>query len=133
EEEKNRWLLHLQNEIKLADSRAAERERNLVADLTKREREMSEREQKMRVQFAQAEQDAKLQLIAREAELKATYDKLLEDLRRAYDADRDRTVTGFREQLTAIAAQHLQNERELEKMHREKEREMGQRYRIAGY
>lgn len=133
EDDKNRWLLHLQNEIKLADERAAERQRLLVADLTKREREMSEREQKMRVQFAQAEQDAKMQLIQREAELKSTYDKLLEDLRKAYDGDRDKTVTGFREQLASIAASHIANERELEKMHREKEKEMAQRYRIAGY
>jgi hypothetical protein len=54
-------------------------------------------------------------------------------LRSAYDSDREKTVTGFREQLASIAAQHLHNERELEKMHREKEKEMGARYRIAGY
>jgi hypothetical protein len=133
EKEKERWLAHMEREITEADRRAREREEHVLADIARRERELGEREQKMRVQITQVEQDAKVQLLAREAEQKARFDKMIEDVRQSYETDRQRLVDAFREQLAAIAAQHLAAEKDLERMHRDKEREMAQRYRLAGY
>jgi hypothetical protein len=133
EQEKERWLAHMQREVRLADERAHEREQHVLVDIARRERELGEREQRMRVQNVQIEQDAKIQMLSKEAEMKAAYEKDVNDIRDTSERDRERMVTSFREQVASIASQHLNNERDLERLHREKEREMAQRYRIAGY
>jgi hypothetical protein len=133
EEEKEKALAHMQREIRLADERAQERMKNLVEDITRREQELGEREQRMRVNVANAEQESKLKLLSREAEMKAQYDRLLDDAKDEFTKDRDRLSVAYREQIASLSAQHMANERELERLHREKEREMAQRYRIANW
>lgn len=133
EEEKEKWTRHLKQEIFQLEQRHKEREEHVLADIARRERELSEREQRARVQRVQDEQDAKVALLSKEAELKAYYEKQMDDMRRSHEMDRDRLTSAFREQLATISAQHLTSERELEKLHRDKEREMAQRYRVAGY
>lgn len=133
QDEKLRLEAQYQKEMLALDQRQREREEHAMADIARRERELGEREAKIRVQRVQDEQDAKISLLTKEAEMKAYYEKIVEDLRRAHDQDRDRLCTAFRDQVTQLSAQHLSNERELERLHREKEREMAQRYRVAGY
>lgn len=122
-----------EKEIALLEQRHHEREEHVLSDIARRERELGEREQKFRMQRAQDEQDAKVALLTKEAELKAYYEKMVEDLRSGHEKDRDRLMTTFRDQIQQLSTQHLNNERELERMHRDKEREMAQRYRVAGY
>jgi hypothetical protein len=131
--DKERWYQVHVREMQQLELRHKEREEHVLVDIARRERELGEREQRSRVQRAQEEQDAKVALLAKEAELKAYYEKIVEDLRRAHDADRERMAQSFRDQLQQLSAQHLNNERELERLHRDKEREMAQRYRVAGY
>jgi hypothetical protein len=133
EAEKEKAIAHMQREIMLVDQRSQERAKNNVEDISRREMELGEREQKMRMGVAQAEQDAKLALLSKEAEMKAQYDRLLEEARREYEKDRERLSIAYREQIAALAGQHLANERELERLHREKEREMAQRYRVSNW
>ena len=131
--EKEKWVSHLRNEMQLLEQRHKEREDHVLTDIARRERELSEREQRARVQRAQDEQDAKINLMSKEAELKAYYEKMAEDMRKSHDTEREKTMASFRDQIQQLQNMHLNNERELERMHREKEREMAQRYRIAGY
>jgi hypothetical protein len=131
--EKDKWYAQYQAEMTQLETRHKEREDHVLVDIARRERELGEREQRARVQRVQDEQDAKIALLSKEAELKAYYEKIVEDLRRGHEQDRDRLTQAFRDQLQQLSSQHLNNERELERLHREKEREMAQRYRVAGY
>ena len=131
--EKEKWYTQYQEEMKLLEQRHKEREDHVLVDIARRERELGEREQRARVQRVQDEQDAKIAILTKEAELKSYYEKIVDDLRRGHEQDRDRLTQAFRDQLQQLSSQHLNNERELERLHREKEREMAQRYRVAGY
>ncbi|KEG10732.1 hypothetical protein DQ04_03361040 [Trypanosoma grayi] len=133
EQDKERWYDQYRNEMTLLEERHKERELHVLNDIARRERELGEREQRMRVQRSQEEQDAKVALMAKEAELKSYYQKITEDMRNDFDKERDKLTSSFRAQIQEISHLHLNNERELERMHRDKEREMAQRYRIAGY
>ena len=131
--DKEKWISHLKSEMELMEKRHLEREEHVLADIARRERELAEREQQQRVQLAREQQEAKIALMTKEAEMKAYYEKIIEDLRNGADSDRQKLMAGFREEITALSRQHESNERELERLHRDKEREMAQRYRIAGY
>jgi hypothetical protein len=133
EQERERWISHLKDEIVQLEQRHARREEEVLSDIARRERELAEKEQLHRVQSAREQQEAKIALLTREAELKAYYEKIVEDLHRAHTNEREKLMQGFRDQLDQLHRQHETNERELERLHREKEREMAQRYRVAGY
>ncbi len=131
--DKDKWYAQHQAEMTQLETRHKEREDHVLVDIARRERELGEREQRARVQRVQDEQDAKIALLTKEAELKGYYEKIVEDLRRGHEQDRERLTQAFRDQLQQLSSQHLNSERELERLHREKEREMAQRYRVAGY
>ncbi|KAF5215323.1 hypothetical protein ECC02_011996 [Trypanosoma cruzi] len=133
EQDKERWFDQYRNEMNLLEQRHNEREQHLLMDIARRERELGEREQRMRLQHAQEEQEAKVALASKEVELKTYYQKLTEDMRVSFDREREKLTTSFCEQIQELSHLHMNNERELERMHRDKEREMAQRYRIAGY
>lgn len=120
-------------EMATLEQRHKEREDHVLVDIARRERELGEREQRGRVQRVQDEQDAKIALATKEAELKGYYEKIVDDLRRVHEQEREKAASSFRDQVQQLSAQHLNNERELERLHRDKEREMAQRYRVAGY
>lgn len=133
ENEKEKWIEHMRREVHSMEERYKEREAHLLEDIARRERELGEREQKVRVQMIQDQEEAKIRLLTKEAELKAYYEKIVDDQRRVHELDREKLMNSFRDQLTQVSQQHLQNERDLERMHRDKEKELAQRYRIAGY
>ncbi|RNF10654.1 uncharacterized protein Tco025E_06762 [Trypanosoma conorhini] len=133
EQDKERWYDQYRSEMNLLEQRHKEREQHVLADIARRERELGEREQRMRLQRAQEEQESKVALAAKEAELKAYYQKITEDMRASFDRERAKLTASFREQVQELSQLHMNNERELERMHRDKEREMAQRYRVAGY
>ncbi|RNF00414.1 hypothetical protein TraAM80_07607 [Trypanosoma rangeli] len=133
EQDKERWYDQYRSEMSLLEQRHREREQHILMDIARRERELGEREQRMRLQHAQEEQESKVALASKDAELKAYYQKITEDMRVSFDKEREKLTASFREQVQELSQLHLNNERELERMHRDKEREMAQRYRIAGY
>ncbi|AAZ13117.1 uncharacterized protein TEOVI_000604000 [Trypanosoma equiperdum] len=133
EQDNQRRYEQYRSEMALLEQRQREREEHLLMDISQRERELSEREQRLRVQRTQDEQDTKIALMAKETEVKTYYERLMENMRSAFDKEREKMCTFFREQVQEISQLHLENERQLERTHRDKEREMAQRYRIAGY
>ncbi|CCD16620.1 unnamed protein product [Trypanosoma congolense IL3000] len=133
EQDNQRRYEQYRNEMTLLEQRQKEREEHLLVDISQRERELSEREQRLRVQRAQDEQDNKVALLARETELKAYYERLMDNMRTSFDKEREKMTKFFHDQLQEISQLHLDNERKLEATHRDKEREMAQRYRVAGY
>ncbi|ORC87858.1 uncharacterized protein TM35_000191020 [Trypanosoma theileri] len=133
EQDKERWYDQYRKEMDLLEERHKEREKHLLTDIERRERELGEREQRMRLLRLQEEQEAKVALLAKESELKAYYQKITEEIRTSFEKEREKLSASFREQIQDLSQLHLNNERELERLHREKEREMAQRYRVAGY
>lgn len=131
--EQKKFLEKHEKEIATLEQRHKEREDHVLVDIARRERELGEREQRARVQRVQDEQDAKIALATKEAELKGYYEKIVDDLRRVHEQEREKAAASFRDQVQQLSSQHLNNERELERLHRDKEREMAQRYRVAGY
>eukprot|EP00759_Apiculatamorpha_spiralis_P024286 PhF_6_TR27869/c0_g1_i2/m.40763 len=130
--DRDAYTAHARNEVIALTARIEKKEQALKEDYLAKERALDERLSRDRIERATEQQEIIITQRAREAEIRATYELQLENIDKKGQEARQAQMVEYQKELTKLAEHHRQMERDLEKLHREKEREMASRYRIAG-
>lgn len=122
--EKEMWMHQQQNEIDGFVRRVKEREEWALSSIAQRERDVAQREEKLKSEQYLMQQENETKIARREEALRAHYESTIENMQKGFHAERQKLNDAFLEQVQKISNLHCQNEREMERMHREKEREL---------
>jgi len=126
------YTAHAKAEVVELTARIDRKEQRLLEEYQKKEKALDDRIARDRIDRAREAQEVIIQQRAREAEIRATFEIQVENIDKKASEARQAQLVEYQRELTRLAEHHRQMERELEKLHREKEKEMASRYRLAG-
>ncbi|EPY29570.1 hypothetical protein STCU_04451 [Strigomonas culicis] len=122
--EKEVWMQQQQNEIDGFVRRVKEREEWALNAIAQRERDVVQREERLRAEQCLLQQESEAKVARREEALRLHYERAIEDMQKGFQMERQKLNDAFLEQVQKLSNLHCQNEREMERMHREREREL---------
>lgn len=122
-----RCSVEIQNAVEMFQ----QRETDLLRSIAYREKDIGRREERFRVEQAESELERRNSLVLRENEMRSLQESALNRASESFEKERVRLINTFTDQLEKISNMHLCSERELERIHREKEMELVQCSRCA--